>query len=94
LMATLQGRPDLAERVSQIDVSNPRDAVVILKGDTAMIRVGTDQFVERLQAYLDVAPTLRSQVPNIDYVDVRFDQKVYVGTQPSRGGGRKIAGGG
>ena len=94
LMATLQGRPDLAERVSQIDVSNPRDAVVILKGDTAMIRVGTDQFVERLQAYLDVAPTLRGQVPNIDYVDVRFDGKVYVGAQPSRGGGRKIAGGG
>ena len=94
LMAALQGRPDLAERVSQIDVSNPRDAVVILKGDTAMIRVGTDQFVERLQAYLDLAPTLRSQVPNIDYVDVRFDQKVYVGTQPSRGGVRKIAGGG
>jgi len=94
LMATLKGSPDLAERVSQIDVSNPRDAVVILKGDTAMIRVGTDQFVERLQAYLDVAPTLRGQVPNIDYVDVRFDRKVYVGAQPSRGGGRKIAGGG
>jgi cell division septal protein FtsQ len=94
LMAALQGSPDLAERVSQIDVSNPRDAVVILKGDTAMIRVGTDQFVERLQAYLDVAPTLRGQVPNIDYVDVRFDRKVYVGAQPSRGGGRKIAGGG
>jgi len=94
LMATLQGRPDLAERVSQIDVSNPRDAVVILKGDTAMIHVGTDQFVERLQAYLDVAPTLRGQVPNIDYVDVRFDQKVYVGARASRGGSRKIAGGG
>ena len=52
------------------------------------------EFVERLQAYLDVAPTLRGQVPNIDYVDVRFDRKVYVCAQPSRGGGRKIAGGG
>jgi cell division septal protein FtsQ len=94
LMATLQERPDLAERVSQIDVSNPRDAVVILKGDTAMIHVGTDQFVDRLQNYLDVAPTLRDQVPQIDYVDLRFDTKVYVGAQPSRGGGRRIAGGG
>ena len=94
LMAALQGRPDLAERVSQIDVSNPRDAVVILKGDTVMIRVGTDQFVERLQAYLDIAPTLRGQMPQIDYVDVRFGERVYVGAQPLRGGGRKIAGGG
>jgi cell division septal protein FtsQ len=94
LMAALQERPDLAERVSQIDVSNPRDAVVILKGDTVMIRVGTDQFVERLQAYLDIAPTLRGQMPQIDYVDVRFGERVYVGAQPLRGGGRKIAGGG
>ena len=74
--------------------ANPRDAVVILEGDTALIRVGTDQFVERLQSYLDVASTLRGQVPNIDYVDVRFGEKVYVGPLPSRGGGRKIAGGG
>ena len=94
LMATLQERPDLAERVSQIDVSDPRSAVVILKGDTVMIRVGTDQFAERLQDYLDVAPTLQSQVPQIDYVDVRFTPKVFVGALPSRSGGRRIAGGG
>jgi cell division protein FtsQ len=94
LLAALQGRPDLVERLSQIDVSNPRDAVVILKGDTVMIRIGTDQFVERLQAYLDIAPTLQREVPLIDYVDVRFGERVYVGQQPLRGGGRKIAGGG
>ena len=94
LLAALQGRPDLFERVSQIDVSNPRDAVVILKGETVMIRIGTDHFVERLQAYLDIAPTLQDQVPLIDYVDVRFGERVYVGQQPLRGGGRKIAGGG
>jgi cell division septal protein FtsQ len=93
LIASLQGRPDLAERVSQIDVTNPRDAVVILDGDTALIRVGTEQFVERLQSYLDVAPTLRGQVPQIDYVDVRFGERVYVGSQPLRGAGRRIAGG-
>ena len=94
LMASLQGRPDLAGRVSQIDVTDPRDAVVILEGDTALIHVGADQFVERLQNYLDVASTLRGQVPQIDYVDVRFGERVYVRSQPSRGGGRKIAGGG
>jgi len=94
LMASLQGRPDLAERVSQIDVTNPRNAVVILEGDTVLIRVGADQFVERLQAYLDVASTLRDQVPQIDYVDVRFGERVYVGSQPSRRSGRKSAGGG
>jgi len=94
LMASLQGRPDLAARVSQIDVTDPHNAVVILEGDTVLIRLGADQFVERLQSYLDVASTLRGQVPQIDYVDVRFGERVYVGPLTSRGGGRKIAGGG
>jgi cell division protein FtsQ len=94
VMASLQGRPDLAARVSQIDVTDPHNAVVILEGDTVLIRLGADQFVERLQSYLDVASTLRGQVPQIDYVDVRFGERVYVGPLTSRGGGRKIAGGG
>ena len=34
----------------QIDVSDVRDAVVLLKGDTALVRVGDGQFAERLQA--------------------------------------------
>ena len=94
LMASLQERPELAARVSQIDVTDPHNAVVILEGDTVLIRLGTDQFVERLQSYLDVASTLRGQVPQIDYVDVRFGERVYVGSLTSRRGVRKIAGGG
>ncbi len=81
LLAELQRRPDLAKRISQIDVSDVRDAVVILKDDTALIRVGDERFVERVQAYLDLAPRLREQVPQIDYVDLRFDERVYVRPQ-------------
>ena len=78
LLASLHGRPDLAGRISQIDVTDVRDAVVILKGDTALVRIGDDQFAERLQSYLDLAPTLRREVPEIDYVDLRFGERVYV----------------
>jgi cell division protein FtsQ len=78
LLATLQTRPDLAKRVSQVDVSDSRDAVVILKDDTALVRLGDDAFVERLQSYLDLAPTLRERVEDIDYVDLRFDDRIYV----------------
>ena len=78
LLATLQTRPDLARRVSQVDVSDSRDAVVILKDDTALVRLGDDAFVERLQSYLDLAPTLRERVEDIDYVDLRFDERIYV----------------
>lgn len=78
VLAALQTRPDLARRVSQIDVSDDRDATLILKGDTALVRVGGEQFVERLQSYLDLAPALRERVVSIDSVDLRFDQRVYV----------------
>jgi cell division protein FtsQ len=78
LIASIAARPDLAKRVSQIDVTDLRDAVVILKGDTALVRLGDDQFVERLQSYLDLAPALRERVPDIDYVDLRFGERVYV----------------
>lgn len=84
LLQALQAQPDLAKRVSQIDVSDPHDAMVILKDDTAYVRIGEDQFTERLQAYLDLAPTLRQRVPDIDYVDLRFGERVYVRPQGGR----------
>jgi len=93
LLASLQGQPDLAGRVSQIDVTDLRDAVVILKGDTALIRIGDEQFAERLQSYLDLAPTLREKVPRIDYVDLRFGERVYVRPLAS-GEGLRTQGGG
>ena len=71
-------RLDLAARVSQIDVSDARDAVVLLDDDPALLHLGDEQFLERLQAYLDLAPALRERVPDIDYVDLRFDERVYV----------------
>jgi cell division septal protein FtsQ len=78
LIAALETRPDLAARVSQIDVSDSRDAVVLLEGDTAMLRLGNDDFVARLQEYIDLAPALRQRVAEIDYVDMRFDDRLYV----------------
>jgi cell division protein FtsQ len=81
LLESLQARPDLAGRISQVDVTDARDAVVMLKGDIAMIRVGDDQFAERLQSYLDLAPALKERVPSIDYVDLRFGERVYVRPQ-------------
>jgi cell division protein FtsQ len=78
LLADLQRRPDLARRVSQIDVNDARDAVVIMKNDSPLVRIGDDHFVDRIQSYLDLAPALRERVPDIDYVDLRFDERVYV----------------
>ena len=51
---------------------------MILSGDPAVIQLGEDQFLPRLQSYLELAPALRERVADIDYVDLRFDDRIYV----------------
>jgi cell division septal protein FtsQ len=71
-------RRDIADRISEVDVTDPYSAAVILEGDPAVIKLGREDFLERLQSYLELSATLRERVPDIDYVDLRFDQRVYV----------------
>ena len=49
--------------------------------DTALLRVGDARFSERLQSYLDLRSALRERIADIDYVDLRFDPRVYVRPQ-------------
>ena len=84
LLADIGPHGDLASRVSQVDVANPHDAVVLLNGDPIRIHLGERDFVARLRIWLDVAPVLREAVPDMDYVDVRFDRRVYVGSAVAR----------
>jgi cell division protein FtsQ len=85
LMAELRTRPELAGRVSQIDAGNVHDVHVILDGDPAVVRLGETQFVERLESYVNLQAALREQVPDIDYVDVRFGERVFVGMAQDAG---------
>jgi cell division septal protein FtsQ len=89
VVAALGPRPDLLQRVSQLDVSNPHDAVVLFDQDPAFVHVGEDEFLERLQAYLDLSDALRARVPEIEYADLRFADRVYV--RPARGSARRAA---
>jgi cell division protein FtsQ len=85
LLAELGTRPALARRVSQIDVSDAHDVQVLLDGDSAVIRLGDTQFAERLESYVQLQATLRQRVPDLDYVDLRFGERVYVGTTAAPG---------
>lgn len=78
VIAALAARPELGRRVSQVDVSDLHDAVVILDDDTALLRLGDTDFAARLQQYVDLQPTLRERLARIDYVDLRFDERLYV----------------
>lgn len=78
LITALAPRPEIAKRLSQIDVADLHNAAVILSGDPAVIYVGEDRFLQRLESYAELASALRERVPDIDYVDLRFDDRIYV----------------
>lgn len=74
---SLAGHP-LAQRISQVDVGDVRNAIVTLDDDPAELYVGDERFRERLQSYVEVASAFRERFPAIDYVDLRFEERVYV----------------
>ena len=78
LIASVGSRPEIARRLSQVDVSDLHNAAVILSGDPAVLYVGEDRFLPRLQSYVDLAEALRERVQQIDYVDLRFGDRIYV----------------
>ena len=86
LLADLSGRSDLLKRVSQVDVSNPRNAVVLLDGEPARLYLGDREFLARLQRYEEAAARVRERVAAVDYFDLRFD-RVFVGAAPASAGG-------
>jgi cell division protein FtsQ len=86
LLGDVAGHERLASRLSQIDVRDAHDAVVLLDGDTVMLRLGDRDFASRLQGYLDVASALKERVAAIDTVDLRFGERMYVRPMGGDGG--------
>lgn len=78
LLADLAREPEVLGAVSQVDVADPDDAVVLLDGDVVLLRLGAERFLARLRLYAELAPVLREQVRDIDEVDLRFDPRVVV----------------
>lgn len=83
-LASMAGRPELRRSVSQVDVSREGNVTVLLGGDPALLYLGDEQFVERLRTYLEIRPTLEERMADVDYVDLRFGQRVVVKDRSDR----------
>ena len=79
LFIDLAPRADLKRRVSQVDVSDPTNAIVLLNGEPARLYLGDTKFLERLQRYEEAQAGIREHVSSIDYFELRFD-RIFVGT--------------
>ena len=78
LLAALADQPALLRAVSQVDVSNPHDAVVLLDGDSTWLHLGDAGFVERLQKYLQVKSTFQEQFADMESIELRYGNRIYV----------------
>lgn len=74
----LSAQPDLFRRVSQLDVSDPRNAILLLEGEPAQLRLGDRDFLQRIQVYEESAPRIREQVSVAEYYDLRFGDRLWV----------------
>ena len=91
LLDDMAARTDLQQRLSQVDVTNPQDVVVMIDDDPAWLHLGDETFVDRLQRYLDVRPALLDRFGTIEYADLKFDERIYVRGRDSRATGSMAA---
>jgi cell division septal protein FtsQ len=74
----VSGRADWLSRISQLNVSNPRNAVVLIQGEPAELRLGDEKFLARLDFWKDVADSTRAQMKVEEYWDLRSDDETIV----------------
>jgi len=77
-MDALAGRPDLMRALSQVNVATAGNVIVLLGDDPTFLHLGDEQFLERLQTYLELTPALAERGRTVDYVDLRFGNRVFL----------------
>ena len=83
LVESLRREDGLLALISEVDVTDVEDAVVLLGDDPARVHLGHEDFARRVRAYRDLAPSVLQHVDAIDSADVRYDGRVFV--RPARG---------
>jgi cell division protein FtsQ len=77
-LRSLAPRPELIRALSQVDMSTAGNVVVLLGDDPTYLHLGDEMFLERIQTYLELTPALADRETPIDYVDLRFGNRVFL----------------
>lgn len=77
--ATLIGDlDDLAAEVSEISVDRALDIVLVLRGDSSVVKLADPPYRERMVTFLSLRQKLRERCPDAEYFDLRFKDRIYV----------------
>lgn len=90
----------LSEQISEIDLTDPEDARVMMPepGADILAHFGDDQFLARYQRYKTHIAEWRQQYPKLASVDLRYEQQVVLemagagGTRTTTDDGKAVAG--
>lgn len=90
----------LSEQISEIDLTDPEDARVLMpeSGADILAHFGDDQFLARYQRYKTHIAEWRQQYPKLASVDLRYEQQVVLemagagGTQTTTDDGKALSG--
>lgn len=79
----------LSEQISEIDLTDPEDARVLMpeQGADILAHFGDDRFLERYQRYKAHIAEWRQQYPHLAAVDLRYDSQVVLEMGPGSGSG-------
>jgi cell division protein FtsQ len=85
----------LSEQISEIDLTDPEDARVLMpeQGADILAHFGEGRFLERYQRYKAHIAEWRQQYPKLAAVDLRYDQQVVLEMTPGANGAQVTAGG-
>jgi cell division protein FtsQ len=77
----------LSEQISEIDLTDPEDARVLMPeaGADILVHFGDDQFLARYQRYKAHIAEWRQQYPKLASVDLRYEQQVVLEMAPGAG---------
>jgi cell division protein FtsQ len=91
------GGRHFSEQISEIDLTDPEDARVLMPepGRDILAHFGQEKFLERYQRYRAHIADWRQQYPNLAAVDLRYDQQVVLemaqsGAAQATGAGTKV----
>lgn len=77
----------LSDQISEIDLTDPEDARVLLpeQGADILAHFGDEQFFTRYQRYKTHIAEWRQQYPSLTSVDLRYEQQVVLQMNPGSG---------
>lgn len=67
----------LRERLAVLDLSRPNKLVVTLKDDRVRLFLDSHKFADKLAGFMNIRTSL-NQYGTLDYVDLRFDDRIYI----------------